>query len=262
MRFATFILVLLCCTSIGSAQERKDYTAVLFPIAMLETPGAYGSLWTSDAWVVNSSDSAVIVPARNCHVAPCLRVIPAKASETAPIEPAPLGSTESPTFIVYVPTAQIDALHFNLRIRDLSRQALTAGTEIPIVYESEFRSKPIVLPNVPIDSRFRSSLRIYDLDARYFTDPSSARVKITISGETELKTIEANLRVVAGSAGEAFHVLTGYFQILDLSAVIPGAPAAVDITIEPISPGLRIWAFSSVTNNETQHVTTVTPQLH
>lgn len=30
--------------------------------------------------------------------------------------------------------------------------------------------------------------------------------------------------------------------------------------IEPLTEGLRYWAFVSVTNNETQHVTTITPQ--
>ena len=32
------------------------------------------------------------------------------------------------------------------------------------------------------------------------------------------------------------------------------------VRVTPLTPGLRIWAFVSVTNNETQHVTTITPQ--
>jgi len=30
--------------------------------------------------------------------------------------------------------------------------------------------------------------------------------------------------------------------------------------VEPITPGSKIWAFVSVTNNATQHVTVVNPQ--
>lgn len=32
------------------------------------------------------------------------------------------------------------------------------------------------------------------------------------------------------------------------------------LEIEPVTPGLRYWAFVTVTNNATSHVTTITPQ--
>ena len=45
-------------------------------------------------------------------------------------------------------------------------------------------------------------------------------------------------------------------------AVIPGVSkdALLRVEIVPLTAGLRYWAFASVTNNATQHVTTVTPQ--
>jgi hypothetical protein len=36
--------------------------------------------------------------------------------------------------------------------------------------------------------------------------------------------------------------------------------ARARIEIEPTLPDMRVWAFVSITNNETQHVTLVTPQ--
>jgi len=53
----------------------------------------------------------------------------------------------------------------------------------------------------------------------------------------------------------------GYLQ-LDLGeagAALEGAETAW-VRIEPRTEGLRFWAFASVTNNPTGHVTTVTPQ--
>ena len=54
----------------------------------------------------------------------------------------------------------------------------------------------------------------------------------------------------------------GYAQFVDLVAVFPQLAASETIRVEitPISPGLRFWAFAAITNNETQHVTTITPQ--
>jgi len=34
----------------------------------------------------------------------------------------------------------------------------------------------------------------------------------------------------------------------------------VRIEVAPLTSGLRLWGFVSVTNNQTQHVTTVVPQ--
>ena len=38
-----------------------------------------------------------------------------------------------------------------------------------------------------------------------------------------------------------------------------GAVPLLRIEVTPVTPGLRFWTFVSVTNNETQHVTLITP---
>jgi hypothetical protein len=46
----------------------------------------------------------------------------------------------------------------------------------------------------------------------------------------------------------------------DLSSDIPANGRHVRIEIEPLSEGLKFWAFVSVTNNKTQHFYTVVPR--
>jgi len=52
----------------------------------------------------------------------------------------------------------------------------------------------------------------------------------------------------------------GYAEIGDLSQIAPlGNASRLAVEVEPLTPGLRIWSFVSVTNNETEHVTIITP---
>ena len=53
----------------------------------------------------------------------------------------------------------------------------------------------------------------------------------------------------------------GYAEIANL-ALLPELSAADRIRIEvtPLVTGLRFWSYVSVTNNETQHVTTISPE--
>jgi hypothetical protein len=53
----------------------------------------------------------------------------------------------------------------------------------------------------------------------------------------------------------------GYAQI-DFSTRFPTASqySRLRIEIEPLAGTTRYWAFVSITNNETQHVTLVTPE--
>lgn len=45
-----------------------------------------------------------------------------------------------------------------------------------------------------------------------------------------------------------------------VSVIGPASSPFVRVEVEPLGEGARFWAFVSVTNNETQHVTLITPQ--
>ena len=67
-----------------------------------------------------------------------------------------------------------DSAATSTRRPEPSRNAFSAGTEIPIVRENDFKNR-IVFLNVPSDSRFRVALRIY---AHPGTNPLFVPVRI------------------------------------------------------------------------------------
>ena len=65
--------------------------------------------------------------------------------------------------VLYALRGTADPLFFFSRVRDLSRQAQTEGTEVPVVRESDFRAAGRRFPNVPTDSRYRTLLRAWTI---------------------------------------------------------------------------------------------------
>jgi hypothetical protein len=141
-----------------------------------------------------------------------------------------------------------------VRVHDTSRDAAAFGVEIPTVSDLDF-AKTIRLTGIPTDARFRSTLRVYAYDATNF-GPVTVRVRDDADG-TLLATVP-----VALDRGE-----------LGREADIP---ASAQISLDPIIEPLRnhsrirldiadsdtirpIWAFVSITNNQTQEITLVTP---
>lgn len=146
---------------------------------------------------------------------------------------------------------------FNVRIQDLSRESLTWGTEIPVVREADVFTGTLTLINIPTDDRFRCALRVYDFDG---ASRNTVRLRVYASDETTpAAEIQLTLSTPSGIDDSTY---PGYAQIGSLMDAYPqlrsASTARVEIT--PLTSGARIWAFVSVTNNETQHVTTITPQ--
>ena len=246
-RFLLFAVVALLTTyTRGQVPGREQ---LLLPIFAADTPGAFGSLWTTELWLRNDTDMpAFVTPLTTPHGYPPPR------STTQPSFYKLLPGEPPGTFI-YVDQDQHLGLHFNLRIRDVSRPSLTWGTELPVVPERKFARSAIVLINVPLEGRFRSGLRIYESRA---AGTGAARIRIfdDVGGALVVET------TVALPAREPTDYGPGYTQVLDLRAAFPQLREVevARIEVEPIGDATRIWAFVSVTSNETQHVTTVTPQ--
>jgi len=159
----------------------------------------------------------------------------------------------------------------NVRVQDVSRQSQTWGTEIPVVREAQFRRGRFSLLDVPLSIGFRQMLRIYDPDAtpsgqvivRFYRvvpsvdttyDPMNPPTKDILVGERSI-----GLNTEARPGTPLFNL--GYAELPNLADLpeVQGT-ARIRIEVEPVAPTQRAWAFVSVTNNETQHVTTVIPQ--
>ncbi|MHB8997945.1 MAG: hypothetical protein ACYC7A_00445 [Thermoanaerobaculia bacterium] len=255
MRSRLIVAGILCTLFTISVWAQESHVRVLVPVAIGEIPGAYDSVWTSKLWVRNQGATEAYFFANE----PCPTLCPtpllaAGESREVHFRPQPAGN---PGFVMSVGS---DAkLAFNLRVQDLSRQALTWGTEIPLVREQSFTSKPISLLNVPLDKLFRQMLRIYALEQ----EPGIvARVRVlrahVTEGEadTELASIDLPLDY-SGDPVQLPYVQFGYI-VQRFPALIAHDTVTVEVT--PMNPNVRLWSFLSITNNLTQHVTLITPQ--
>ncbi|HXI12016.1 MAG TPA: IPT/TIG domain-containing protein [Thermoanaerobaculia bacterium] len=252
-----------------AATEADQYEKILVPQAFSLTPGRFGSLWKSEFFVLNQSDRAVRVKGADSDIQPlgdeCTRecsvrdAIPARTAFDLPLKRTPPGAP--PGVILHVRKSVASSLHYSLRIRDLSRQADSAGTEIPVVREHEFRTGTVHLLNIPTDEKFRQTLRIYTpgsetgSDVRLLIYPMDSSVPIA----------EATLRLTRSNSepcDSLFVCYPAYGGVAFLTESYPAikAVSAVRIELRAAFQNLKLWAFASITNNETQQVTTSTPQ--
>lgn len=156
----------------------------------------------------------------------------------------------------------LDEQHVNVnsRVWDTARETLTAGSEIPVVREADFRPTTLTLLGVPVAPHYRHTLRVYDFDGRggtrvairvYANDETTPRASVerTLSVQTEEKVTDAALPLVPA-----------YLQ-LDPGTLgsLEGA-GTMRVEVEPVDAGVRLWSFISVTNNQTHHVTTFSAQ--
>ncbi|MDQ3279973.1 MAG: DUF11 domain-containing protein [Acidobacteriota bacterium] len=216
---------------VGAAPE--TWTRILVPLVPAETPGANGSLWRSEVKMLTSG---------------------------AMVEPQ-LGATGSHAGqFLYVREWEAGKVQLNARVWDVSRESETAGSEIPIAREPDFLSTPIELLGIPMAAHYRHTLRVYDLESR-----NGARVAIRVYANRET-TPRANVvrtLTVASDAKAPNAQLPIEPAYLELDPAMLGSVAdasTIRVEVEPLDAGERIWAFVSVTSNETHHVTTFSAQ--
>lgn len=254
-------VVAICTISLPlAAQDTRRYERRLLPIqleAVNGIPGANGSLWRTFLVGRNESDRHVRVvqnPAATCSIGGCP---PEDAAPRSTFTPQVFGDQTHPGAFVYIDAVGAETLFLNLRVQDLSRQSQTWGTQIPVVQERDFHASAFQLLNVPTNTDFRINLRLYDYEG---TDGVQARISIVpISGAGVLAS--EILRLSAPQRTLPHPSYPAYAEVTSLTDRYPQIQSAgrVRIVIEPLTTGSRIWAFASVTNNNTQHVTLVAP---
>ena len=256
--------LMLCAVMGGSMAHAQvidpsQYERLLLPVLMARTPGMFGSEWLSSFVVYNGADTPAAFYPIDCQLSVC------PADEAFYIPPGTAGTPttyfaapgQAPGVLFYVKNDVFPRVSFALRVKDLSRQGQAEGTEITVVRESRVRTGKMQLLDVPTDGRFRVALRVYDLDA---TGESAVVARIFDQGLGSLLA-QREMSLPVGQMATP-PTRPGYAQILDLAQAFPqlASHAKVRVEIEPLTFGLRYWAYISVANNDTQFVTTITEQ--
>jgi len=263
------LAVLLLVPLAATAQQAPSYR-VLLPVFFEEpVPGAFGSQWKTLMAIHNPTTQEFHI--NWCNEEVCSRVLvpnaqlmPGETQTTLPeFTDEALNGVGGPRLLHIGPlgagSLPPSQLSFALRALDVSRLETNAGTEVPVVRQEQFRTATTNLLNVPVDPNFRLTLRIYETKLQ--------RADFRVRVFDQLSNFPLGNKVLSLSyrfePSDTEMYEPPYVQIgdmYDLVLSIVNLPPRLRVQIEPLTPGSEFWAFVSITNNETQHLTLVTPQ--
>jgi hypothetical protein len=244
----------------------EAWEKVLLPV-YLDAPlvGSNGTRWDTDFWLRNNGGEDVQLAPWPCETEVCPAVVPFTTN-------VPPGNTRhglppffrapnaNPSRVLFIDKSRAKGVSMQLRVADVSRATLNGGTELPVVHDGQLLTGIAELLNVPYDAgHFRLSLRIYDLAY------SQSKFRVTIYANEEggpasgLHSVE--LTAATGETGE-FRTQAAYaeYNFGELASLNRNFPNGLRVEIAPLTPGSRYYPLISVTNNETQLITLVTPQ--
>jgi hypothetical protein len=244
--------------------DPSNYTAVLVPITPEgEVHGANGSIWGTELRLFNDNPFAIQLDGPlycddiilGCYPAPF------EAFSTRSVPAFRRDETVDGAFL-WIPNPAVDGVHFSLRVRDVSQNAQSWGTSIPVVSRSDFGNHVTII-DVPTDPRYRGMLRVYS------ASPAPQSVQVRIFNEHDHRTPVVERTVdLSGILNPVFDPTPDHPAYAQIDLLTPEVRAAGDVVrveidnlgdvVSPPPPG--IWGFVSVTNNESQQITTMLPQ--
>jgi hypothetical protein len=217
-------------------------------------------MFVSEFAVHNSSSEPVQFGpfSDGCNLATCTPTVIPPHTTLFPAVSRPRPGTP-PALLFLANTSGLQDLTFALRVRDTSRSDKGWGTEIPVIVVSAVRSGPIALVNVPIANHFRQTLRVYGVSAtRQLVNLRFFAIR-QHSDNVADGTTPITERQIALVQPVDNRVQPSYYA-LDLGNQVPelAGNEAVRIDVVPETSDF-VWAMVSITNNETQEITVVTP---
>ncbi len=220
-----------------------EFERVLLPVFAPPVFGAFGSEFHTALRIMNSGTAGASVYGLEQPCFGCPPVDPGEQPFDVPagveIAPNQVAYTGNPALFLWAGKNAGADLSMNLRVHDVTRSDVNFGTEIPVVRENDWVNDHIVLTGVPTDSRFRNTLRIYG--------KAPFQAVVTIGNRAP---VHLTLSAVNG-VFEVPYAVWGDF---------PRDVGPVRVTIESVPNDVPMWAMITVTNNETQLISTITPQ--
>ena len=250
----------LLFTTVGPATE---YERVLVPLHLPRPQdGALDTRWRTELTVRNMGEvPATIFQSACVYDCSCVPITCKGGEPTAPRASfeGPLASDEPgiPAVLLHLERETSDEVAMSLRLRELTRID-HAGVEIPIVREDETYTGPFAIVGIPTRPDFRHHLRIYATSA----PAGSAQVRITATREIDGTRFYDRVHGIGGSLPAPDDLDAATPGYLFLTIPTPGSLSESRFVVEvtPLTPGVRLWGMVSITHNDSQLVTIVSPQ--
>ena len=234
----------------------ETYDPILFPIFSPPVFGQGGSEFRTTAKFWNKSNHAITFYGLDITctlIDPPIQpqnpfTLPPRQEQAMNLWPECSQSTGK---LFYLPQGE-QSMVGSLRVWEVSRQSENHGVEIPVVQREDFDEESIALVDVPTDPKFRLTLRVYGLNR------GANHVNVSFGGNFVVLPLQSSGNFFEPS----YAIFTEFIPVagqtlppfMNVLVEVPRGPGGVVI------PNTPIWAFITVTNNETQHITTITPQ--
>ena len=265
----SFVALLFLTAGRSRADTLPDIPVerVLLPLTVKNAPGAFGTQWTTELWLRldTTRPSVFIMPlfARSNCDPPC--PLPGGPLENAsfPVDFFKTAPGELPGSLLYVQQDAIDDLFISLRLLEVSGFYSTPTLQLPVVRERDFSSRRIHILGIPGRPGLRGLLRVYGIDPDVTGDVRVAAFREEGGQFNQLlfdMTVPLTVVQREYAAGPFRVRVRPPVAQLDLSWLIPVDVTLYRLEITPVSPGLRIWGFASVTDNATQEIVLRTPR--
>jgi len=240
-RFSSFTAKAALVYYDPAAADPAVFERILFPLSF-QGAGALGSQWTTESFLYANGSLVYFRDPPPCDGCGNLLTIGSRQ----------LNANSNPWgHVLYCLRGRVPVLAFASRIRDTSRQSQSAGTEVPVVREGDFRGD-LRFMNVPLDRRYRVNLRLWSLaDYPQF---------IVANGVIPEQQVPLSVTMIPGTEM--------WFGTIDVTAllargnfepaVITVVPSGYPSNHSPV-PYPKIWGMLSITNNDTQQVTIISP---
>ncbi|HEU4888865.1 MAG TPA: hypothetical protein VFV49_13345 [Thermoanaerobaculia bacterium] len=251
MRVVAHVLALVLCLPILAA----DYEQLLLPVAPSLAFCAYDSRY--ETRLVAFNDHAAL-GSRFCADDRCYDLLAKTGREITNGESR---SEPLPVFL-YVPKETADSMRMSLVVEASNKDRLDERnfTELPIVRASDFTEGKLQIVGLRMDPGFRQTVRIFGLDGALSGHVMMRAYKLS-SNELlfEWPFYVGPLSHEQTSDGKQLRPAFG--MECDMSAYLHSYGQKVRLDFESMTPGMKYWAFISVTNNKTQHFYTVLPHV-
>jgi hypothetical protein len=232
-----------------------EYEQLLLPVSPSVLYCAYESRYETRLLAFNDHD---VAGSRFCAEGVCRNLEPKTGAE---ITGADVGGGVPLPVWMYVPKEMAAKMRMSLVVEASDRNHLDARgfTELPIVRASDFTDGKLSLIGLRMDPGFRQTVRMFGLDA---AQSGWVMMKVySLTSNNMLFDWPFYIGPLTNEVtAEGLPLRPAFGMECDMSAYLHSYGQQVRIELEPITPGLKYWAFVTVTNNVTQHFYTVLPK--
>lgn len=230
----------------------------MLPVTKSAIPGANGSLWVTEHYAHNHSDSTMWVTNNFSCQWSAVHASDVEVPSRSTVRIARAYASGVPYEFWGVTEGSDEAFSVTSFVRNINGDTDPWGTALPVAGGDDFRTQPVHIAPVPADPAYRVSLRAWAWSGR----ADSLVAEIVDVDEWGRPGDVLGTVILPRVPESRSPSVSSYFEIHDLLSAIADrdSESRVGIRISaPSAPDAFLWSFASITHNDSQHVTVFAP---